>query len=220
MQPRDAFDIAHLNAADLDTLYSRYEETPTSGLFVGLLQFRMKGEDLEVVVDKSSPLLPPLEYVREVGHVTEEEWRGLRGEGGAAGGLLCKQVAAAACALLARLHETVSDMDSYSIYTDSMLEIGGTSVVLIIPPQVVLPLGSEGEIEGTISVPLQNYEILLNRMAHPELTRAILHVTSHINTCHAIVTQMIRQTLSRDESDQLKTCQVRIHLPFLHFYNL
>ncbi|XP_063682296.1 ankyrin repeat and fibronectin type-III domain-containing protein 1-like isoform X3 [Bolinopsis microptera] len=209
VQPKDAFDIAHLNASDLQTVYEQFEQPPTPGLFVGLLLFKMKGEELEIVVDKSCPLLPPLEYVREVGHVTMEEWDCLRRAqlGGAGNSVLCKQVSAAACALLSRVHDTESDIDNYAIFTKTIIEIGGTSVILIIPPQVVAPLGYDGDIDGTISVPLQNYEIFLNRVCRGDLTRSMLHVTTHMNTCHAILVQMIRQTISTDQSEQLRLCQ-------------
>ena len=207
VQPRDAFDIAHQNAAELQTLYRTFDQAPTPGLFVGLLLFKMKGEELEIVVDKNSPLLPPLEYVREVGHVTLDEWNCLRGVSAshsASNSVLCKQVSAAACALLSRIQETESHIDDYSIYTKTIIEIGAATVMLIIPPQIVAPLGNDANIEGTISVPLQNYEILVNRIVTPELTLSILHVTSHISTCHAIITQLIRQTLASEQVDQLK----------------
>ena len=210
VQARDAFDIAHLNAPELQTLFRTFEELPTAGLFIGLLLFKMKGEELEVVVDKSSPLLPPLEYVRDIGHVTLDEWRCLRGVSGTrsvSNSVLCKQVSAAACALLSRIHDTESHIDDYSIYTKTIIEIGDAAVILIVPPQVVAPLGNDTDIEGTISVPLQNYEILLNRICVPELTSSILHVTSHINTCHAIVSQLIRQTLATEQMEQLKISQ-------------
>jgi len=212
VQPKDAFDIANLNASDLQTVYTRYEQPPISGLFVGLLLFKMKGEELEIVVDKSSPLLPPLEYVREVGHVTLDEWDCLCGvqPGGPRNSVLCKQVSAAACALLSRVQETESDIDNYAIYTKTIIELGGTSVILIIPPQVVAPLGYDGDIDGTISVPLQNYEIFLNRICRGELTRSMLHVTTHMNTCHSILTQMIRQTIKPEQSEQLRVCQDKL----------
>ena len=54
--------------------------------------FKVKGEELEIIVDKASPLLPPLEYVRENSHVTAEEWKALRGESFECGLDLCKQV--------------------------------------------------------------------------------------------------------------------------------
>ncbi|KAL5254199.1 hypothetical protein ACHWQZ_G013837 [Mnemiopsis leidyi] len=212
VQPKDAFDIANLNASDLQTVYQRFEQPPTSGLFVGLLLFKMKGEELEVVVDKSSPLLPPLEYVREVSHVTQEEWDCLRGiqTPGTGSSVLSKQVSAAACALLSRVQETESDIDNYAIYTKTIIELGNTSVILIIPPQVVAPLGYDGDIDGTISVPLQNYEIFLNRMCREELTRSMLHVTTHMNTCHAILNQIIRQTISSEQTEQLRLCQDKL----------
>ena len=85
----------------------------------------MKGEELEIVVDNSSPLLPPLEYVREVGHVTQAEWDCLRGvQPGGDGNVLCKQISAAACALLSRVQDTESDIDNYAIYTKLLLRSG------------------------------------------------------------------------------------------------
>eukprot|EP00116_Pleurobrachia_bachei_P005376 sb/3465638/ len=208
VQPRDAFDIAHLNAADLQTLYTRFSVSQTPGLFVGLLQFKMKGEDLEIVVDKSSPLLPPIEYVRENGHVTSDEWRSLTM--GNDNSVLCRQVSAAACTLLSRVQDTLSDIDSYSIYTKTIVEVGRASVILIVPPAVVSPLGVDADTEGTISVPLQNYEILLNMVAGEELTRSILHTIGHVSTCHALLTQQIRQTINSDRCAELKKNQGQI----------
>ena len=54
------------------------------------------------------------------------------------------------CTLLGRLHQSASeeeedtdatlDMDSFSLYQNTIIELGGTSVILIVPPNVVAPL--------------------------------------------------------------------------------
>eukprot|EP00116_Pleurobrachia_bachei_P001586 sb/3461848/ len=184
VQPRDAFDIAHLNAADLQTLYTRFSVSQTPGLFVGLLQFKMKGEDLEIVVDKSSPLLPPIEYVRENGHVTSDEWRSLTM--GNDNSVLCRQVSAAACTLLSRVQDTLSDIDSYSIYTKTIVEM----------------LTQKG-------LYLYHYRIMRSYYGE-ELTRSILHTIGHVSTCHALLTQQIRQTINSDRCAELKKNQSQI----------
>ena len=83
-------------------------------------------------------------------------------------------------------------------------------MILIIPPQVVAPLGYDGDIDGTISVPLQYYEIFMNRVCRGDLTRSMLHVTTHMSTCHNALAQIIRQTIDSEQTEKLKMCQEKL----------